>query len=110
VVRPTARTGDEAKSLGVFHSAEIPFVFGAYIWEDSEFGEVSRTMCSAWIRFAHDLDPNEPNDASWPQYAEDTRQILLIQAGQMRVTRDDYREEALDWLANDEDWNRMSAR
>ncbi len=64
---------------GVHHGAEIPYgkdsishcvllivaitisVFGSYVKREDEHGDVSKYLMTAWVKFAHDLDPNGPS-------------------------------------------------
>ncbi|KAF8342988.1 Alpha/Beta hydrolase protein [Cantharellus anzutake] len=106
---------------GVFHSAELPYVFGVYAMQNNGQGELSKMMSHAWINFAYDLDPNGPtlsgDDSNrvaaipkWPLYTPGERNMLEIRHGHMRVVRDDYRDDAMQWMANDEHFNHLTQR
>ncbi|HTR50797.1 MAG TPA: carboxylesterase family protein, partial [Kofleriaceae bacterium] len=60
------------QGLGVFHSSELPFVFGN---DDYPLGKVgtsgaalSTAMQAYWIAFAKDNDPNGSGGTPWPAY------------------------------------------
>jgi len=78
--------------------------------EDSDEGEVARTMSRVWIRFASDLNPNGPEIPSWTPYDTSTRQMLQIHAGNMTIIPDDFRVEAIRWMTDDKDWTFMTGR
>lgn len=57
--------------LGVYHSAEIPYVFGRFTGlfsrTDSD-GTVSEAMGLAWTRFAASANPNAAGASTWPAF------------------------------------------
>ena len=61
----------EAEELGSFHAAEIPYVFGTK-WPGDGWGDVdeklSRTLRSAWLRFAATGDPNGVDLPEWTAF------------------------------------------
>ncbi len=57
--------------LGVFHSSELPFVFGNDTYPLGRIGtavELSTTMQAMWIAFAKTGDPNVEGAPAWPAY------------------------------------------
>lgn len=62
-----------ATGLGVFHSAELPFVFGnfvpPYAATDDPNGLVTHAMMDAWGNFAASGSPNPPRTLLWPPYS-----------------------------------------
>ncbi|KAF8313075.1 alpha/beta-hydrolase [Clavulina sp. PMI_390] len=56
-------TPGAAAARGVYHSSEIPFVYGKYAASDatSVEGQTSLIMLDAWLQFAHNLSPNGLN-------------------------------------------------
>ncbi|TPX40894.1 hypothetical protein SeLEV6574_g06355 [Synchytrium endobioticum] len=59
---------------GVFHSSELPFVFGNSIVPSEE--ALSQTMIGFWTRFAASGNPNGGN-ATWPVYSPGGPAIVL---------------------------------
>ncbi len=58
-------------NLGVFHSSELPFVFGNDAFPLGRVGsstELSVTMQAYWVRFAKTHDPNGDSAMEWPVY------------------------------------------
>jgi para-nitrobenzyl esterase len=67
--------------LGVFHSSEIPFVFGNnfFLNKVSEEGApISEAMMRYWTRFATTGDPNGGDDVFWPKYEESSDQHIVL--------------------------------
>jgi para-nitrobenzyl esterase len=74
--------------LGVFHSAELPFLFGTDpAFPLSRVGEAGQPaadlMQQLWTRFAATGDPNA-DEASWPPFARTDERYLVLDT----VTRD----------------------
>lgn len=69
--------------LGVFHSAELPFVFGNFTglfrYRDLDGPVVDLTQ-GYWTRFARAADPNGAGAIAWPPYATSTDAHLDISA------------------------------
>jgi para-nitrobenzyl esterase len=69
--------------LGVFHSAELPYVFnnwtGFFRARESDTPVVNLTQ-GYWTRFARGADPNGAGAVAWPRYATATDQHLDINA------------------------------
>lgn len=69
--------------LGVFHSAELPFVFGNFTglfrYRDMD-GPVVTITQGYWTRFARGADPNGEGAVAWPAYAPATDAHLDISA------------------------------
>lgn len=62
----------DAAPIGVFHGAEIPYVFGVngvagHIWRSAQRETRSLTM-SYWANFARNGDPNGTGLPPWPRY------------------------------------------
>lgn len=63
---------DPAAALGVFHSAEYPYVFGTLkeltrAWTDTDFA-VRDLMQRYWVGFASKGDPNVAGLPAWPRF------------------------------------------
>jgi para-nitrobenzyl esterase len=69
-------------ALGVFHTAELPYVFGNFVRpfvRTAMDTAVSNTVMDAWTRFARSGDPNGPMLVpAWPAYsmANDSLYVL----------------------------------
>jgi para-nitrobenzyl esterase len=69
------------QNLGVFHSSEIPFVFGnpyLGIVLDAQEQQLSKEMMSYWFQTAATGDPNAKGAFTWPAYTPsgDTNIVL----------------------------------
>jgi len=100
---------------GVYHTAEIPYVFGNYTKREDEHGDVSRYLTTAWINFAHDLDPNgllgkTQDSLLWPRYTVDEPLVMNVRSRERRIIKDDYRANAVDWIGSDPGFNRATRR
>jgi carboxylesterase type B/CubicO group peptidase (beta-lactamase class C family) len=67
--------GPVGKTLGAFHAAELPFVFGAVplasqrVWERSaDDTTLARVMSGYWVNFAKTGNPNGPAVPRWESY------------------------------------------
>jgi para-nitrobenzyl esterase len=76
------RVAPPMRLLGVFHSQEIPYVFGTLNtklnWDPTD-RDLSRNMMSYWVHFAKTGDPNERGLPTWPPY--DPRTDINMQFG-----------------------------
>lgn len=64
----------QVTGLGVYHSAEIPYVFGnftGFFTRGIEDEPAVRAMQSAWTRFADTGDPNGGDAPAWPRFTRD---------------------------------------
>ena len=70
--------------LGVFHSAEYPYVFGSTKVLTRAWGSTDQRMTDLmqayWLQFARNGDPNGPGLPSWPRFADGTRTVLQLAA------------------------------
>ena len=69
--------------LGVFHSAEIPFLFGTDPrYPLARAGEAGQPTADAlqgyWTRFAKTRDPNGDDATAWPAYTRASDEHLVI--------------------------------
>ena len=69
--------------LGVYHSSEIPMVFGAYLPENTTTQEyaLSKSMQGAWARFAK----NPMGGPGWNQVSTGTAGTVLVGASDLEV-------------------------
>jgi para-nitrobenzyl esterase len=69
------------QGLGVFHSSELPFVFGNDTFPLGHIGDatsVAEAMQTYWTTFAKQGDPNDASVAPWPAYDPATDPYLTI--------------------------------
>ncbi|ODN79381.1 hypothetical protein L202_03383 [Cryptococcus amylolentus CBS 6039] len=104
--------------LGISHSTEIPYVYGAARPDMGQQGfsftyteadhRLSDAMMNYWINFANYGNPNGPNDTAnsssnavyWPLHDSDNKKILRLKADNISVFRDDYREAGTDFITS----------
>jgi para-nitrobenzyl esterase len=78
-------TGPESKQWRVFHSSEIPYVFGTFD-ESPERGftatdrQVSKTISTDWLNFIRNGNPNGPGVSPWPTLNPAAPQMAQINA------------------------------
>jgi para-nitrobenzyl esterase len=73
-----------APGLGVFHSSEIPFVFGNDTYPLGRIGDataLSTAMQTYWTGFAKIYDPNYEGGVAWPKYDGTEPQLIMSGAG-----------------------------
>jgi len=73
-----------APGLGVFHSSEIPFVFGNDTYPLGRIGDataLATAIQAYWTGFAKIYDPNHTGDPAWPKYDGTEPQLVLSGAG-----------------------------
>ena len=78
--------------LGATHGGDIPFAFNNFeltpmAGDRPENPRVGRIVSEAWVRFAHDGDPNHDALPAWAPYTTDTRETLILNA-ESRTERD----------------------
>lgn len=71
-----------AAPIGVFHGAEIPYVFGVngvagHIWRSRQ-RETRRLTMRYWANFARNGDPNGPGLPTWPRYQPEQADYLEL--------------------------------
>ncbi|KAH8085217.1 Alpha/Beta hydrolase protein [Filobasidium floriforme] len=101
---------------GVAHGSDVPYTFGAPSASPATYGapavQFSRQMVAYWINFATALNPNgnaaspvsqivkrSLNLTDWPAYGVNgTVDMLQLEAANLTVIQDDYREEAISYI------------
>lgn len=69
-----------SQGLDVFHSSELPFVFGNDTFPLGRIGsatELSTTIQRYWTQFAKTQDPNVGGETEWPAYATSEPVLVL---------------------------------
>ncbi|KAF8313064.1 alpha/beta-hydrolase [Clavulina sp. PMI_390] len=102
-------------AYGVYHTSEIPFVFGEYAASNasSPEGQTSLFMMDSWLKFANTLSPNGPSLPNWPKYglSRTTMRIgMPTNATSNAITAlitDTYREKGIAFLGS-EAWTSAS--
>lgn len=75
------RQGELAASMGAYHGAELPYVFGthdAWLPTDAIDLRLSGNMQSYWLAFAATGDPNGPNQPAWPSYRHNEATVQML--------------------------------
>jgi para-nitrobenzyl esterase len=65
----------EKQTVGAFHAAEIPFVFGSHekaLGVSDDDAALTETMIDYWANFAKTGNPNSAGMAEWPQHTGDS--------------------------------------
>ncbi|PCJ47048.1 MAG: hypothetical protein COA99_01610 [Moraxellaceae bacterium] len=79
------QTGDNAPSLGVFHSSDIPFMFGISgptgVLKTDGQKAVSAGMQQYFGELARKGEPNSKETAIWPAYSADSKVYMTIGEG-----------------------------
>ncbi|KAJ2935234.1 hypothetical protein H1R20_g1860, partial [Candolleomyces eurysporus] len=96
--------------MGVFHGAEIQFVFGqvpptgpnnlpqalpTYGEADEAARNVSAIIMDYWISFADSLNPNDGKGIQrphWSQYTPAEKVAMQLRGGNTTIIQDDYRK------------------
>jgi para-nitrobenzyl esterase len=69
-----------AAGLGVFHSSELPFVFGNDTYPLGRIGAatwISAAMQEYWTQFAKTANPNVADQTAWPAYDTTSPQLIF---------------------------------
>jgi para-nitrobenzyl esterase len=78
------REAEHAAGLGVFHSAEYPYLFGSTATLTRAWGDADRKMTTLmqdlWLAFARTGDPNRDGLPRWPTYDDAAPTILQLDA------------------------------
>ena len=72
----------ETAKYGAFHTAEVPYVFGALTQQHRRFSEedrvVSRQLQAYWVNFMTHGDPNGEGLSPWPRAAAERDTIMEL--------------------------------
>jgi para-nitrobenzyl esterase len=77
-----ALTNPFAANLGVFHSSELPFVFGNDSYPLGQIGaatDISAAMQKYWTGFAKLANPNYDGGVAWPPYDSTRPQLRFLE-------------------------------
>ncbi|KAJ3751248.1 esterase 1 [Lentinula detonsa] len=88
-------------SIGVFHSSELAFVYGAPPNATASAIGLSTAMIDYWVSFATSLDPNDGKGSSrptWEQYTPDNQVLIQLNGDNTTIIPDDYRKEGIDFI------------
>ncbi|NNE58824.1 MAG: carboxylesterase family protein [Hellea sp.] len=92
---------NEKQTIGAYHVAEVPFVFGtaekAFGWSDEDEA-LAELMQSYWTNFAKTGDPNGEGLPTWELYRGGNWMQLAANNGLETKTIKNYRQEKLDAL------------
>jgi para-nitrobenzyl esterase len=89
------------QTIGAFHAAEIPFVFGSYektIGYSKEDIKLAELMQNYWINFAKNGNPNGDNLPEWPLHKNINWMKFTANTGENSEAIKYLREEKLDAL------------
>jgi len=89
-------------ALGVYHSSELPYIFGVFgtvsTASPPKVANLSRVMRDYWISFAVSLTPNDGKGTSrhhWGKYKKN-KGVLELNSDNVHIISDDYRADAID--------------
>ena len=89
------------QTIGAFHAAEIPFVFGSYektIGYSKEDIKLAELMQNYWVNFAKNGNPNGDNLPEWPLHKNINWMKFTANTGENSEAIKHLREEKLDAL------------
>tara|TARA_R100000005_G_C5003821_1_gene212516 strand:+ start:8703 stop:10265 length:1563 start_codon:yes stop_codon:yes gene_type:complete len=75
------REGDKAASMGAYHGAELPYVFGthdAWLPTVADDEALTRAMMVYWVNFARNGNPNGAGLPAWPAYTTKNSRVLRL--------------------------------
>lgn len=75
------RTGPGGQKLGVYHGAELPYVFNSHdSWLPVEEADLAltETILDFWVQFAKTGDPNLPGKPDWPAHSRENPAVMEL--------------------------------
>ena len=75
------RPGRGGETLGAYHGAELPYVFGTHdAWLPTEPVDerLTNAVMDYWVQFARTGDPNIPGRPEWPLYRAEKPAVLEL--------------------------------
>ncbi|KAL2872735.1 Alpha/Beta hydrolase protein [Aspergillus lucknowensis] len=85
---------------GIGTGLEQRYIFSNLIPDFPWDQALAYEMSSAWISFAHDLDPNPGGESAlpfWPEYGRDGKSMVFNGYGS-EIEEDTYRRESIDYI------------
>ena len=89
------------QTLGAFHAAEIPFVFGSYesiLGQSKEDEALAELMQNYWVNFAKTGNPNGDNLLGWPKHNSEHWMHLTANTGETSGALTQIRKDKIDAL------------
>lgn len=89
------------QTLGAFHAAEIPFVFGSYepiLGQSRDDKALAELMQNYWVNFAKTGNPNSDGLPGWPMHKGEHWMHLTANTGEISRATTHMRKEKLDAL------------
>ncbi|KIM41288.1 hypothetical protein M413DRAFT_445322 [Hebeloma cylindrosporum] len=91
-------------AIGVSHSSEVLFVYGAPKDTSASAMHLSSIMIDYWVSFATSLDPNDGRGNArphWAQYTPENEVLLQLNGDNTTLIPDDYRKKQIDFINSD---------
>ena len=89
------------QTLGAFHAAEIPFVFGSYepiLGQSSEDKALAELIQNYWVNFAKTGNPNGDDLPGWPMHNGENWMHLTANTGESSGATSHIRKAKIDAL------------
>jgi len=91
----------KTQTLGAFHAAKIPFVFGSYepiLGHSKEDEALAELMQNYWVNFAKTGNPNGENLPGWPKHNGEHWMHLTANTGETSGAAIQIRKDKIDAL------------